>query len=132
MGANTFLDFSYGKNMDEAFRRAVDQAQWEYGHGGYTGTIAEKYDCVDAGQLPARMSARRVEQAFSDFSVAGTLPRTPSIRTLVETYGAAYDDKWGPAVGFEVGGKTAKEYKARHGLTGTRNRVYVFMGWASS
>ena len=35
-----------GKNADEAFEKAVKRAQWERGHGGYTGTIAEKHEFV--------------------------------------------------------------------------------------
>lgn len=31
-------------NAQEAFEHAKSNAVWEHGHGGYTGTIAEKYD----------------------------------------------------------------------------------------
>lgn len=31
-----------GKTAAEAFRSAVEEAQYEHGHGGYSGTIAEK------------------------------------------------------------------------------------------
>lgn len=31
-----------GKTAAEAFDAAVKEAQWEHGHGGYSGTIAEK------------------------------------------------------------------------------------------
>lgn len=42
MGAEEFLTYQEGTDADEAFRAAVANAQWEYGHRGYTGTIAEK------------------------------------------------------------------------------------------
>lgn len=42
MGATTFSTFALGKNAREAFRQAQEHARYEYGHGGYTGTIAEK------------------------------------------------------------------------------------------
>ena len=42
MGGTTFITFSYGKDVREAFQRAVKEAEHTYGHGGYTGTIAEK------------------------------------------------------------------------------------------
>lgn len=42
MGAEQFVTFASGKRMDVAFRRAVKQAEYDHGHEGYTGTIAEK------------------------------------------------------------------------------------------
>lgn len=42
MGATEFLITSHGSSAEEAFGRAVEEAQWDSGNGGYTGTIAEK------------------------------------------------------------------------------------------
>jgi hypothetical protein len=42
MGAVNFYCEAEGKTLSEAFRSAVDEAYYEYGHRGYTGTIAEK------------------------------------------------------------------------------------------
>ena len=42
MGAEVFSCTAGGSTVGEAFSAAVEQAQWEHGHGGYTGTIAEK------------------------------------------------------------------------------------------
>jgi len=42
MGAQDFFVEAEGATAQEAFRNAVDEARHEYGHGGYTGTIAEK------------------------------------------------------------------------------------------
>jgi hypothetical protein len=42
MGATTFGCKATGKTAREAFSNAIEEAQYEYGHGGYTGTIAEK------------------------------------------------------------------------------------------
>lgn len=42
MGAVNFYCVSTGKNAKEAFRDAVYEARYQHGHGGYTGTIAEK------------------------------------------------------------------------------------------
>ena len=47
MGAQTFVAVGKGKTMKEAFASAHEQAAWEHGHGGYTGTIAEKHDAVE-------------------------------------------------------------------------------------
>lgn len=46
MGAADFRAYAFGKTPGEAFSAAVDQAKHEHGHGGYTGTIAEKWDFV--------------------------------------------------------------------------------------
>lgn len=46
MGGSTFANTGRGKTAKEAFRAVVDEAQYESGHGSYTGTIAEKHDFV--------------------------------------------------------------------------------------
>lgn len=103
MGACEFFNTASGSTAKEAFAEAVADAQYEFGHGGYTGTIAEK----DSFKL-----------ASSD---------------LFETYDAAMDfaekamdddnhfcqDKWGPAA--------CVSFKTKDGKT-----EYLFFGWASS
>ena len=42
MGACEFMNTITAKTAEEAFNEAVEKAQHMYGHGGYTGTIAEK------------------------------------------------------------------------------------------
>lgn len=42
MGGCDFMFKVKGNDLNKAFSEAVDQAAWEHGHGGYTGTIAEK------------------------------------------------------------------------------------------
>jgi len=42
MGACDFYDVVEGKTAQEAFQKAVEEARYESGQGGYTGTIAEK------------------------------------------------------------------------------------------
>jgi hypothetical protein len=46
MGANSFIEKSTGVNAKEAFNSAVEEAQYDHGHSGYTGTIAEKHEFV--------------------------------------------------------------------------------------
>ena len=78
MGAETFVSRARGKTAAKAFNAAVDQARYEYGHGGYTGTIAEK-DSFTMIPLPEGMGA--VEYADH----------------LIDNGDARIDDKWGPA-----------------------------------
>ena len=42
MGSCDFWVEVRGKDANDAFWKAVEQAKYEYGHGGYSGTIAEK------------------------------------------------------------------------------------------
>jgi hypothetical protein len=48
MGASEFFTSASGKNVKEAFREATEDARYENGHGGYTGTIAEKHEYKSA------------------------------------------------------------------------------------
>ena len=46
MGATNFTVTARGKTASEAFDYATENARYENGHGGYTGTIAEKRSFV--------------------------------------------------------------------------------------
>ena len=78
MGAVDFYTEARGKTAQEAFNKAIDQARYDHGHAGYTGSIAEKHAFViiqvPAGSDPHHYAGRLIDQA------------DPRIR-----------DKWGPA-----------------------------------
>lgn len=42
MGAQEFWHTAKGKTAQEAFNNAREEALYDYGHSGYSGTIAEK------------------------------------------------------------------------------------------
>ena len=47
MGAEVFTEvYSGDKSIKDAFAELTEQAAWDYGHSGYTGTIAEKTEFV--------------------------------------------------------------------------------------
>lgn len=78
MGADVFYHTAPGKTAREAFNKAKEEAYYDCGHGGYTGTIAEKngyviIECPE-GTPPAE---------YADM--------------LIEEADARVDDKWGPA-----------------------------------
>jgi hypothetical protein len=74
MGACDFYESSRETDPKKAFRSLVDNAQYEYGSGGYSGTIAEK----------------------SDFTILTRTPQSPEeLNALHAKY--ADGDKWGPA-----------------------------------
>ena len=77
MGAYYFQVFSPVLDVAEAFNVLTQQARWKNGHGGYTGTIAEKNDYETVSEQPI------VKQEVDDW---------------VTRYGIQHDhDKWGPA-----------------------------------
>ena len=78
MGAEEFFVKSAGKNARDAFNTAVEDAQYEYGHGGYTGTIAEKHGFV----MVTVPSGHNIE----DYAYK-----------LVDEGAHQVSDKWGPA-----------------------------------
>jgi len=59
MGAMDFTHDATGTTAKDAFESAVSDAGHEYGHGGYTGTIAEKHEFkmvpVPEGQTPEQV-----------------------------------------------------------------------------
>ena len=40
MGACNFIEFKVAKTKEAAFKALVEEAQWEYGHDPYNGTIS--------------------------------------------------------------------------------------------
>lgn len=78
MGASSFYTKAAGETAREAFNKARDEARYYHGHGGYTGTIAEKDSFVTIA-APAGKNAD--DYAFE----------------LVRNSDSRVDDKWGPA-----------------------------------
>ncbi len=103
MGASDFMNRGKGKTAQEAFNAITEQARYEDGHGGYTGTIAEK----------------------SSFKMV-TVPPGKDPREFAEECLENDDhwcqDKWGPAACILVG-VDAKDPSLN---------VYCFFGFASS
>lgn len=145
MGACEFEDIGFGRTAQEAFADAVRQARYEYGHGGYTGTIAEKSSFVEFTTVKG--SRYNTDRLMADIAAIAwtyegdpTGPADAARARLAKAFGAhqvdriveTYDDKWGPAVAVEITGKAATDIKARNGRKGTRARVFRFAGMASS
>ena len=81
MGAARFEVFVKGTSAREAFDEAVRRAQYEHGHGGYTGTIAEK----------------------RSYKLLGNAATLKEARALADEKESLVDDKWGPAGCIAVG-----------------------------
>lgn len=78
MGANQFMVTSKGKTITEAFTAAVEDAKFEYGHRGYTGSIAEKDTFVEI----------KVPKGKKPYEYA---------KELLYKDDPRIEDKWGPA-----------------------------------
>jgi hypothetical protein len=81
MGADTFTQFHPGEQpSQDAFRQARDQARYDHGHAGYSGTLAEKDSCVVINEegLSMQDAVDRAEE-------------------LVSMEDPRINDKWGPA-----------------------------------
>lgn len=78
MGAESFIVKWKGKTAKAAFEAIVEETlHWE-GHGGYTGTIAEKSEFVVI-DLPDNQDAEEYAES------------------LMDACDARINDKWGPA-----------------------------------
>jgi len=74
MGACDFYESSSYEDANKAFQSITENARYEHGSGGYSGTIAEK----------------------SDFTILTRTPQSPEeLAALQEKYSDG--DKWGPA-----------------------------------
>jgi hypothetical protein len=117
MGGASFFTKAFGGDADEAFRKAIEAAQWRHGHAGYTGTIAEK-DGRGYTKIPEDEHKNRDKEKY-----AGDLMADQDDRV---------DDKWGPAGAINLSGtQAAKEYREQNGLRGEHGSVWLFFGIAS-
>lgn len=139
MGAAEFTTTAGGKTIGSAFADAVEQAAWEHGHGGYTGTIAEKHDYVvfdiaDGKRLPNDLHS--IEKLIWDAADGQGSAMTKLNALFTADAGVlvdAYMNKWGPAVAIPLSGKHDKVVKERAGLKGKRGiSTWLFCGLASS
>lgn len=130
MGANEFTTTGTGPTVNQAFGAAVDRALYDYGHAGYTGTIAEKGSFIEfrvpAGITPDDMALALAVHWYRDDTEDAVWPgkeRLATYRKVVEAMGErefermhqCYDDKWGPAVAIRKG-----------------ENEWIFTGYASS
>jgi hypothetical protein len=103
MGADVFEQYEPIPIVDAAFRAAVAKAQYDHGHSGYTGTLAEKENYVIIQDTPLTLHE------------AGILAEK-----LIDDCDDRIDDKWGPAGAIPVCSKDGKTIG------------WLFFGWASS
>lgn len=103
MGAVTFSQVARGASAKEAFQAAQEEARYNYGHAGYTGTIAEKDSFVQIYLAPHRLGELKGKNhPYYEYD-----PDDPNWDKV--------DDKWGPA-----------------GCIDLDDGRYLFFGWASS
>ena len=123
MGASEYKRVGKGKTAKAAFDRLVEKAQWEHGHGGYSGTIAEKGSCVEFPR-PKGMRRATVIQLISDLGRIGFdddgNPKTDAVQAKypklpIAAMSEVYEDKWGPSLAIELS-----------------KGEYLFAGFASS
>jgi hypothetical protein len=121
MGASDFHDQvrkREGLTMAQAFDEAHHNAKYDYGHAGYTGTIAEKPGYVTI-TLPDGWTSTKLwnalheveelgwrlagdpEKEIPPFLLAQELIKAVG-RTTAESWAQTMSDKWGPAIGFET------------------------------
>ena len=98
MGAQSFMVNIAGvSTLREAFQQAVSAAQWEHGHGGYTGSIAEKDDVREVFPPQADWTVTQKTKWASDLlDEVGTSDDLQWINDWI-------NDKWGPAAALRLG-----------------------------
>ena len=110
MGAETFYEITKEKDCSTAFSDLREQACYEHGHGGYTGTIAEK-DGYTMSNKPNDIDADTWIDMIHNFDFQDKEQKHYKI--LKKDY-QIYDDKWGDALCIQL------------------DNGYIFCGWASS
>jgi hypothetical protein len=112
MGACDFESSATGETVAQAFNTASNDAAYDYGHAGYTGTIAEKPGYHLIG-VPTGYTAEQISEALQCWPYEGD-PRNAAQDALVDLLGEQdairaahiWDDKWGSCIAMREQGKT--------------------------
>ena len=154
MGAQWFDQTALAKTAHAAFNEGVEAAAYDYGHSGYTGTLAEKPGFVMLGTLPARVSSELATRHLEDWSQwrehgywmdyketrfikRRRNPLPNALAAMGEQFWnrvveIALGDKWGPAACFQLNKAETKQIKEWQGRKGSHDKAFVFFGYASS
>jgi hypothetical protein len=155
MGATEFAIDNVGKTIAEAYEKQVTSDRYNFGHAGYTGTLAEKDGFVLIDR-PPRITAGRMMDTITDatqwlfwldtdekYRHAYAKPkarcrqawqRLQQWQTQQVGWGDArriceiYDDKWGPALAVE---QSPAEKKERWKGLPRGTKTFLFFGMAS-
>lgn len=118
MGATTFEQIGAGKNAADAFAKALERALYDYGHAGYSGTLAEKNSFVVI-ESPIEDIHAFIE-AVDDYGCSGECKLDKKYEATIIKAHEIYDDKWGPALCVPLNKKNQKG-----------EDLFMFCGWAS-
>ena len=105
MGAEVFYNTAKGRSSIEAFKYAVEEALYEHGHGGYSGTIAEKNSFIVITHVDNEAEAYKLAEK------------------LIDEDDNRVNDKWGDAGCIKFGERTGDYDDPEN---------YLFFGLASS
>jgi hypothetical protein len=97
MGAEWFQTEARGATAKEAFTGAVERAQHERGHSGYSGTIAEKHEGFI--EVTVDPSMRVAEFVKAVYNAIGDSPANSYVAKALDIA----DNKWGPAACVKLG-----------------------------
>lgn len=141
MGATSFDTIAAGRTVADAFAVAVQDAHYWHGHGGYSGTIAEKDGWLEV-VCPPRVNPNKVldtvwratEERYGN--TVGKHRRQlhqwfgqPAAEQLLD----AADSKWGPAVALRMPAAAARPHlpKTPTGKCKAGYQAWLFFGLAS-
>lgn len=110
MGAEVFYNRGKGTSASEVFKQEREHACYENGHGGYTGTIAEKGGYT-MSKKPADYDSDEWHGMVEDFDE--NLDECENYRALKKDF-IIFEDKWGDALCIPT------------------DDGFIFCGWASS
>lgn len=118
MGAHTFQHTILGKGLQAqtAYNQLVAEALHQEGHDPYNGTIST----TDGYMMVYVTHGKRHKKLINRILNGKGLPLHKDIR------------KWGPAGCIELKGAALSLVKKDTKHAGTRDRGYVFFGWAAS
>lgn len=122
MGGTNFEVRAMGRNADEAYDNAVNDAIYWHGHSAYSGTIKEKDGYVlfpVLAEITQDAEAKLLQAMWNYRHEDNKEMLIKYFGDLAQKAADVYDDKWGPAVCVKTGRTEGEQIE------------YLFFGIAS-
>ena len=133
MGAHNLSDSAVGKTMREAYDRAVSDAEHEYGHNAYNGTISTTSGFVDKTKELEKLIARKREGVYQTIVKEGE-GWNVTFTKVEKNFKDMTDDEWRSKCvndWEEKAWDNTCKWEEVWGARVPNEGCYVFAGWAA-
>lgn len=112
MGATNFVTTGHGKDVNSVYKNLVEEAKDEYGRDAHNGSISTTNGYRPVPGVNAVVTRDDLDQIIDQWHDSS--------------------EKWGKCWYVELAGEALDSYRQYIGDPNSKDRVFVFFGWAAT